>query len=53
MFLRFDKTKCPLCGTVGSDTEVKKLSNCPRCGTKFNEFGIVHAPNNEMNLHWT
>lgn len=53
MFLRFDGAKCPLCGTLGEDSSVKELSDCPRCGAKFNEFGVVHAPRNEMDIYWT
>lgn len=53
MFLRFEETKCPLCGTSGVDSEIEELSDCPKCGAKFNEFGVVHVPKNEMDLQWT
>ncbi|MFP4116632.1 MAG: hypothetical protein ACLFQ8_00275 [Candidatus Aenigmatarchaeota archaeon] len=53
MFLRFEETKCPLCGTSGKDSDIEELSDCPKCGAKFNEFGVVHAPQTERNIHWT
>lgn len=52
MFLKFDKEKCPLCGTTGKEGNIENISECPRCGTQFNEFGIVMAKKKEMDLHW-
>ncbi|MFP4045472.1 MAG: hypothetical protein ACLFS3_00225 [Candidatus Aenigmatarchaeota archaeon] len=52
MFLTFDKDKCPLCGTFGEESEIEDVNSCPRCGTKFNEFGVILAKKNEIDLHW-
>ncbi|MFP4115864.1 MAG: hypothetical protein ACLFTQ_01495 [Candidatus Aenigmatarchaeota archaeon] len=53
MFLRFDEKKCPICGTVGKDSSIKELNQCPRCGTRFNQFGIIASYKKDRKLQWT
>lgn len=52
MFLTFNKDKCPLCGTLGEESSIRELNHCPRCGAKFNEFGVVLTEEKSLNIYW-
>lgn len=51
MFLTFGEEKCPVCGVSGENCKIEGLSVCPKCGTKFNKFGIILAKDKSPEIH--
>lgn len=51
MFLAFDDGKCPICGVTGNEGDTG-TQECPKCGAKFDDIGILIASNKKFNLDW-
>lgn len=51
MFLDFKDGNCPICGVSG-DADGDGAHDCPNCGAKFSDIGILTAPQKKPNLDW-
>ncbi len=59
MFVSFEETRCPVCGTFGQQWEKEEGSDhhkhgytCPSCSTTFSNFGILNMLKNTDEHEW-